>query len=90
MKVLNEYTGRHHYIENFEKTKYFCPNCGCQDVWEEQSPGDYYVGAEYICSICGADWTMQGVGVCDEARMKNKVEQLKTGITLEPTTRKGG
>lgn len=41
MKVLNEYP-THHYWEDYEKSELFCPNCGIQSVWQEQSEGDYY------------------------------------------------
>ncbi|MGZ3796485.1 MAG: hypothetical protein ACXVB1_08975 [Pseudobdellovibrionaceae bacterium] len=89
MKVLNEYPGSHHYWENYEKTEYFCPNCGAKDVWEEQGDGDYYVGADLICSNCGAGFTMQGPNISKEQNMILKVKQLKTQITEKPTTKPG-
>ena len=36
MRVLNEYD-THHYFDEFEKCQLFCPHCGKQEVWEEQS-----------------------------------------------------
>jgi len=90
MRILNEYPGRHHYWDEFEKTDYFCPECGAKDVWEEAGPGDYYVGADFVCISCGSDWTMQGPGVSKEQNMIGKIEQLKSGVTKAPTTKRGG
>lgn len=41
-----------HYMETWEDTRFFCPNCGEKTVWVEGSPGDYYVGPSYLCSSC--------------------------------------
>ena len=88
MKVLNEYP-YHHYIDDFEKCNLFCPNCGIRSVWQEQSPGDYYVGGEFICTACSHDFTIQGPSCMSEPQQLKKVEQLKCGVTLEPTTPRG-
>lgn len=90
MKVLNEYPGSHHYWDQFVKTNHYCPNCGAQSVWEEQSAGDYYTGAEFICVACKSSWTMQGPSISKEENMLGKVEQLRSGVTKEPSTNRGG
>ena len=44
----------HSYEEGWEKTDYFCPCCAKQEVWNEQSGGDFYVGEQHLCAACGA------------------------------------
>ena len=89
MKVLNEYPGSHHYIENYEKSEYFCIHCGAQEVWQEQSGGDYYCGPEYFCTACSHRFTMQGPNECKNINEFGILKQLRSGITLEPTTKRG-
>lgn len=94
MKVLQEYpkTERHdghHYWREYEKEKYFCLNCGKQEVWAEQGEGDYYCGADLVCVACGHSWTMQGPSLKTDPIDLIVLEQLRTGITKEPTTRRG-
>lgn len=88
MKVLNEFP-KHHYIEEYERVDLFCPHCGQQKVWEEQSRGDYYCGPNYLCESCGSAFTLQGPDLPNEPRMFKQIEQLRTGVTLEATTPKG-
>ena len=38
----------------------FCINCGEKKVYGEEGEGDYYVGVEYVCVGCGAEFTLQG------------------------------
>jgi len=52
---VNYYKGKkfsHKYREAWQLTKYHCPHCGKQRVWQETSGGDYYVGDEHICTNC--------------------------------------
>lgn len=35
----------------YNKTEYYCPNCGCQGVWVEED-GDFYIGSLGICMSC--------------------------------------
>lgn len=88
MKVLNEYP-THHYMDEYEKCDLFCPNCGLKEVWQEQSPGDYYVGEDFICAACKHDFTIQGPRPMTEPNQLKKIQQLKSGVTLEPTTPRG-
>lgn len=91
MKVLNEYPCSHHYWDEFEKSRYFCPNCGKQEVWEEQGAGDYYVGVTYICAACGAKFDLpSGADPVTEPNDQLRAKQLREGYTAEPTTKKGG
>ena len=50
----------HKYTETWKKIEMYCPSCGKQEVWQEQSSGDYYVGEGYICVDCESCWTIQG------------------------------
>lgn len=85
MKILNEYPGSHHYIEEYEKCDLFCPACGKKSVWEEQSPGDYDCGPQYICAACESNFTIQG----PYKDVERKASQLKSGVMLKPTTPRG-
>ncbi len=88
MKVLNEYDN-HHYIQEFEKSDLFCPHCGTKEVWEEQSEGDYYTGPDFICATCSHEFSIQGPRLKDSTTFLKKLDQLRSGITLEPTTPQG-
>lgn len=39
----------------------FCPHCGRKEVWVEQGGGDYYVGVQHICAVCGWEFHMPGL-----------------------------
>lgn len=85
MKIINEYP-THHYVRNWEKTEWFCPECGKPAVWQEQGGGDYYVGCELICVHCGVGFYMP-----DETHdaKSDILEQLRSGVTATPTTPSG-
>lgn len=89
MKVLNEYPGSHHYYQNYEKTDCFCPNCGSQEVWQEQGAGDYYLGEQWLCTACSSKWTMQGPYTVKDINDMGKLVQLRSGKTKLPTTKPG-
>ena len=42
----------HSHKEDWEITHLYCPNCGVQNVWAEQSEGDYYMVSELLCIHC--------------------------------------
>ena len=45
--------GTHKYTETWELDgELYCPHCGEQSVWVDQSPGDYYVGVQHVCTEC--------------------------------------
>jgi hypothetical protein len=54
------YEFSHSYPETWEKVDMYCPACGKQEVWQEGSAGDYYVGECYTCAACESEWTIQG------------------------------
>ena len=54
------YSLGHSSPEAWEKIDLFCPHCGKQDIWQEQSSGDYYVGENYLCEACAHSFTIQG------------------------------
>ena len=60
MTIINQFPS-HHYVEEYELTDYYCPNCGLKNVWEEEgSEGDYYTGPHLLCTKCRVQFTMQG------------------------------
>ena len=50
--ITVKYEAGHSYREVWEKTEYFCPECGKRNVWHDTSGGDYYVGEEHLCVEC--------------------------------------
>lgn len=76
----------HHYILDYERTDYYCPSCGKQEVWVEQSGGDYYAGADYVCVACSSLHHLDSS--CSNVD-DGIVEQLKSGVTKKPITPKG-
>lgn len=93
MEVLNEYPSGdrfdgHHYLTEYLKEECFCPNCGQKGVWLEQGLGDYYLGSEYICVACAHSWTMQGPDPISRENELVILEQLRSGITKKPTTKR--
>lgn len=94
MKVLLEYiygnkeyvkrVGRngHHYWSNYEKCDLYCPHCGQKTIWEKQGGGDCYLGVDYVCTSCVRTHYLENMNSADE----KIVEQLRTGITHQPTT----
>lgn len=54
-----KYEAGHTLQEHLKLDKTYCLNCGRQNVWTNQSEGDYYYGAASICSDCGAEFTFQ-------------------------------
>lgn len=61
-----------------------CPNCGEKAVWVEGGAGDYYVGPEHFCLVCGAEWYMPSIRVkddqSDEARLRSEAIKRAAGI----------
>lgn len=58
-EIKVKYPMGHSHTEIWDKNDLFCPNCGGKPVWNEQGPGDYYVGEQYICLKCGYSFTIQ-------------------------------
>jgi predicted RNA-binding Zn-ribbon protein involved in translation (DUF1610 family) len=47
------YEAGHSYDETWATDgEMYCPHCGEQEVWIEQSGGDYYVGVPHFCTAC--------------------------------------
>lgn len=88
MKILNEYA-THHYWDEYRIGQLFCPNCGKQSVWEEQGSGDYYCGPDYLCISCDHRFSIQGPDKPEWGNVTKKLEQLKSGVTLKPSTPEG-
>jgi hypothetical protein len=58
IEIEVKYKGGHSYQEKWELTQWYCPCCGKQFVYQEQGPGDYYVGSEMLCIICNGSFYM--------------------------------
>lgn len=97
MKVIEEYLyhgrraqmeGRpgHHYVRDYEKTEYYCPNCGKQAVWICKDGGDYYLGEQSVCTECK---TYHHLDTSGGPAKPEIVEQLTTGVTTVPKTPQG-
>lgn len=90
MKVLLEFNKRHHYFEEYYKTERYCPNCGKQEVWDSLGEGDYYQGTTSYCTACSFGCCLLGgPGPTEDPAYLKVIEQLKTGSTHVPTTKKG-
>lgn len=46
----------HSYNEIWERTDYYCPHCGHKEVWHDTSGGDFYLGEDYQCLACTANF----------------------------------
>lgn len=44
--------------EKWELTELYCPSCGKQEVWVEDSDGDYYEGPPHLCVGCETKFTL--------------------------------
>lgn len=89
MEVLREYPECHHYIDAFEKTEFYCMNCGEKNVWAALS-GDYYQGEEHLCLACEHSWNMPGQPAKEDTPTKRLIiEQLRTGEPAVATTPRG-
>jgi hypothetical protein len=88
MKVINEYSS-HHYEQEYKKIDLFCPNCGKKEVWEEQGEGDYYSGTKHICTSCNNAFYLPSLYNMEQTHELSIVEQLKSGKTKKPSTKRG-
>ena len=88
--VLNEYPGSHHYFETFDRTDWFCPNCGLRGGVFEAEEGDYYAGGMSICTNCThSGYLAGGMNQIIDAAALGMAQQLKAGIANQPTTKRG-
>lgn len=70
----------HKYSESWEQTKDFCPHCGKQTVWVENSGGgDYYVGEEYLCLTCNHGFNLphDPFDMTNDEQGKQRIANLK-------------
>lgn len=78
------YEAGHSYDRTYVKTGYFCPACGVQTVWEEDSDGDYYAGSDYNCSSCGAKFNIPTLIDVDVEKMDWQQRQIYDALRLLP------
>lgn len=78
-RVTIKYKLGHSYVFTYEKTDLYCPSCGKQKVWVEQGSGDYYVGAEYVCTSCTASFHLPTLGSNDKSYTgEQMIKQLRS------------
>lgn len=88
MIVTRQYPN-HHYQDEWTKDEFFCPKCGKQELWREGGSGDYYLGPSYYCVACETEHYLHHARDLKEPYEKKIIEQLRSGVTLEPTTPRG-
>lgn len=90
MKVLLEFKNSHHYFEEYEKeNNLYCPNCGKKSIWIEQGGGDYYEGANHICTSCRCQFSLPTMSTKKDSAWDQITSQLISGKILKPTTERG-
>lgn len=69
------------YSETWDKTIYFCPDCGENTVWKSQYE-DYYDGAKHICTSCGITFHLLAIYPINELSNADvqRLEQLRKDI----------
>lgn len=65
----------HKYTEAWEKTDFYCPNCGKRGVWSVAG-GDMYVGPQHICVDCESSFYLPD-GVLDIRNNNQDSQRLK-------------
>ena len=81
VNVTVKYDAGHLSSSKWKQGNLYCINCGNQSVWEEQSEGDYYVGPENLCLVCGATFTHQFSGVKNDGTRDQIMNQIKSHLT---------
>jgi transposase-like protein len=52
IEITVRYEAGHSYVERWELSKMYCPNCADGCVWVERGEGDFYAGPQYLCTKC--------------------------------------
>lgn len=65
----------HKYTETWEKTGYYCANCGERKVWA-RAEGDMYVGPQHMCVSCAHFFYLPD-GVFDTCHENQDSQRLK-------------
>ena len=69
----------HKTSEPWEKTPLHCPRCGDTEVWFRNDGGDYYVGEQYLCIGCDAEFHLpDGVSDAKDEQNKQRLKNLKS------------
>ena len=59
-----------YFKSEYEKTDFYCPICGKQEVEREKGEGDFYWHEQYLCRACTADFYMPFI--CETVSRLNK------------------
>lgn len=58
-EITVRYRPGHSYDFVYKKTDFHCPGCGEKQVWKEDGDGgDFYLGEDYDCVSCGANFNI--------------------------------
>ena len=52
----------------YVKTNYYCPACGKKHIWVHDDEGDYYLGPEHNCVVCGFWFYMPSEGIAKDKK----------------------
>jgi hypothetical protein len=77
IRVDVKYELGHTITTYYERSDWFCPNCGKQNVWEEQGPGDYYVGVNHVCIECKTYFLMPSIDSDPDYTEKQVIETIR-------------
>jgi transposase-like protein len=84
VQVTVKYEAGHSYRQQWGPTEHHCPGCGAKDVWSELGVGDYYVGAEFLCRVCGASFTMQYGGPNNNWQDQQRLAAIRAAPNTSP------
>lgn len=73
--------GSHKTKSSYERTDFYCPNCGERKVWCETGEGDYYIGVPFLCVGCDNLFYIPtgpckvGVKDCANSQILNQIKE---------------
>lgn len=88
-KVTLEFYGSHHYVQEYQKTAFFCPHCGNKAVWVCLGGGNYYQGSTYFCVACDYYHSLDFTDKVGTEPYLKVIEQLRKREQFPPTTKNG-
>lgn len=75
--IAIQFKAGHTYAETWERdAALFCPHCGKQEVWVEQSGGDYYVGQHHMCLACRWTFYLPSLNECRDEYDQQRLQKL--------------
>jgi hypothetical protein len=65
------------WIEGYDRTEYYCPNCGSRGLFIECGGGDYYLGSRGVCLSCYKSHHNAGDYYNVEEKLKSALQNSK-------------